>query len=289
MGLFTIFEIFSNFGQYLGIIGSINVTWPSALSWVGNYLHFLRIDFTQSINLPDIRLPSLDWRAQYIILTDVLPLGLAILLLVFFKSVRVVIWYCALLASIGILFAGLVLTFIQLGPFSSLQGLSQVLCIVGGCFLIVCFLGYFFYRILTSYRTRVHPKATDAEDAMSLTQESSSNEGIKGNSSEKIDVKAIQKKDRYSKKSFWIQTRNFTLGALLIVLGLLIADVYPSSTLQSIFHYYYLIEDTFSTVSATVGWIMVGFGIALLYNWMMGHFAIVGQIFIIVIPFPSIS
>jgi hypothetical protein len=41
MGILTIFEILSNFSQFLGIIGSVKVKWPDSLSWVGNYVRDL--------------------------------------------------------------------------------------------------------------------------------------------------------------------------------------------------------------------------------------------------------
>ncbi|KAJ1515449.1 hypothetical protein HMI54_001360 [Coelomomyces lativittatus] len=274
MGLFTIVEIFSNFSQYLGIIGSIDVVWPESLKWIGDYLHFLRVDFTQTINLPNINLPSLDFRAQHIILINAFPLALAIILLVFFKSMRVVLWYCALLTSVGVLFTGLVLRFIPSGPFTSMTSISQLLCIVGGSCLVLCFLGFIFYRLITNYRHKIHPQqpSSSEDEELQLTKQNSKD--IESSSIHNLDIEAITLKDRISKKSFWIQTRNFTLGSLLLFFGLLIAGVFPSNVFGSVFHFYYLVEDAFYSVGATIGWIMVSFGLALIYNWTMGHFAI---------------
>ncbi|KNE62587.1 hypothetical protein AMAG_07789 [Allomyces macrogynus ATCC 38327] len=281
MGGFAIFEILSNFVQYIGIVGSVKVSWPSELAWVGNYLRYLRIDFT--VPLPNVTIPPLDFRAQHIFLTNVVPLAFAALLLIFFKSLRIVLWCSALLFAIGLIFAGIVLLALPTSQFSSQVSIAQYLLIGGFLGLALLAAIYFAPRLYARYRKRkrqtIMPitesqelRATPVMEAWAADPDEDA--GDDGNddplASGALDVNRIKSKNRAGKKSFWRQTRNFVVGFGLTTFGLIITGAFKNGWLSSEFNYYSAFESALLSIGSPIGWVMFGFGVALLYNWLSG-------------------
>lgn len=234
MGVLTVLEIISGYAQNTGIISSVNITYPDSLLWVQQRLRVLRADFTQ---LPD--LPALDFRAQHILLTNALPLALAILLLILFKSVRVVLWYCSLLCSVGVAFSGLVLKFMPVGQISEESNIALIMIVLGFMCIFLSFLGFFLWRRI---REKVHPV------------------------------------EREYTKPFWIQARNFFVGSLLLFLGLVASNAFEMTLLAENLYYYSSFRNAVTVVGPIVGWIMVAGGISLLYNWFSGLFKATRQL-----------
>jgi len=68
---------------------------------------FKYIDFISA--LPGTTTAALDFRAQFVLIGEILPLFLAVTLIVLFKPLSVVIWYAALLISAAMLTVGIVI------------------------------------------------------------------------------------------------------------------------------------------------------------------------------------
>ncbi|KNE65727.1 hypothetical protein AMAG_09708 [Allomyces macrogynus ATCC 38327] len=282
MGGFALFEILSNFVQYIGIVGSVKVNWPSELAWVGNYLRYLRIDFT--VPLPNVTIPPLDFRAQHIFLTNVVPLAFAALLLIFFKSLRIVLWCSALLFAIGLIFAGIVLLALPTSQFSSQVSIAQYLLIGGFLGLALLAAIYFAPRLYARYRKRKRQAIMPVTDSQELRttavvqawaadpDEDGADDGNDDAlaTSGAVDVNRIKTKNRAGKKSFWRQTRNFVAGFGLTTFGLIITGAFRNGWLSSEFNFYSAFESALLSIGSPIGWVMFAFGVALLYNWLSG-------------------
>lgn len=212
----------------------------------------------------------MDYRAQHIILTNIIPLCITIILLVFFKTVAIVLWYSALLTAIGILATGFVLQFIPLpSEFSSQASIAQNLIIGGASAIGVLLLSYVINIVWVKYKlkmrfrvkptgeapTKKGPKMKTAKvigdendekvDEFEEDQFGSEESLLKENSvddmprvksnidEERPDMNAIVSDDKYKPKPLWKMFRNFTVSGVLIIFGFLTTKIIDISFLET--------------------------------------------------------
>ncbi|KAI9168208.1 hypothetical protein H9P43_007580 [Blastocladiella emersonii ATCC 22665] len=284
MGALNILEIVANFTQYIGVIGSIKITWPPGFEWIGNHLRFLRIDF--SIPLPNVSIPALDYRSQLILLTNALPLVIAIVLLIFFKSLPIVVWACLIIGGIGLIFAGIVLLALPTSQFSIQSSIAQYLLIGGICLelIIVTVHAVLWYqkRQRKLRANRVVPfsddEAVDEDEAveespkpaMGTVKRSSADDDDEEEEAPNVD--AIKTKDRAARKPFLQQLAYFLLGAVLTAIGIIVNSLVDTSRLREESSIYSVVDLWLKTLGSPLGWTSFAFGLAILYLWFTALF-----------------
>ncbi|KAH6594703.1 hypothetical protein BASA82_000699 [Batrachochytrium salamandrivorans] len=152
---------FIDYAQHLSIISSINIPWPNQLAPVVSAIRYVRIDFATRIG--SLSLPPLDFRAQFLLLVDILPLVIAFLLLAVFQPFHVILWYILLLASIGAIIGGsLLLAVPSAATWYDIPAFTTPLLLAMGCIVFTACVGAYLY---TYYRKRhirklikVHPE-----------------------------------------------------------------------------------------------------------------------------------
>ncbi|KAJ1332796.1 hypothetical protein BSLG_008425 [Batrachochytrium salamandrivorans] len=133
---------------------------------IGNFIdyaqiRYVRIDFATRIG--SLSLPPLDFRAQFLLLVDILPLVIAFLLLAVFQPFHVILWYILLLASIGAIIGGsLLLAVPSAATWYDIPAFTTPLLLAMGCIVFTACVGAYLY---TYYRKRhirklikVHPE-----------------------------------------------------------------------------------------------------------------------------------
>merc|ERR1712054_398550 len=92
--------------QFLGLIGSMDVNFPiqfeASMSWVDSFS--LNMEALEKMNFP-----KLDVRWQFMAYACLFPLGLTLIMLLFFNPASVVAWYFSFLFSIAMLGAAFAL------------------------------------------------------------------------------------------------------------------------------------------------------------------------------------
>ncbi|RKP17629.1 hypothetical protein ROZALSC1DRAFT_30593 [Rozella allomycis CSF55] len=265
-------NVFPSFQQnmYVGIVASVRITWPESWKSVLQYASYLRLNFLSQFS--ELKIPQVDVRAQHIFLANVFPLVLAILLLIFFKSPKVVVWYVSLLASIGLLLVGLVSKFIgnsdaNVIPTSS--ALSDIFLITGGVMaglMILIFLGNYLLE-----RRRKMKQVSPAREDDSKSDESSDDSSKPESEHELRESKANLEQFaylHYKSKSFWVMFRNLVLSVILIFIGIICLswlDLTKYTTLSFI----NIAQKALVLIGAPLGGPLIGFGSLLLINFML--------------------
>ena len=130
-----IVEILLTFFQYFALTNAVDVEFPSVWSVPTDWLNWAALNL--KLDIP--WLPRTDFRGHFLMITVGLPLLLAVLMLIIFKSFLVAIWYCMLLFSITLLGTGALAKFL---PSSGLTRIAPAdfLLILGGSLLAFCLL-----------------------------------------------------------------------------------------------------------------------------------------------------
>ncbi|TPX43658.1 hypothetical protein SeLEV6574_g04923 [Synchytrium endobioticum] len=270
MGALEIFQIVVNFAQHLSIITSFNISWPAQwtgiLAVVRNMQLDLSVRFTQYV-------PAIDFRAQFIILTYLTPLLITSIMLIFFKTPQVVVWYGLLLGCLGALATGIALKFIPSTQFSVQTAISTDLMIAGGAgagFLLLVALIVLFAKRQYKKRRRAKicaaadptqaPTAADILNARSVSTVAMSNE-IKPN------LKLLASGSKYKIKPWWKILRNVIIAGTLLYGGLLLVGTTSNPYTDT-----YVSPVKAQAIGIAFGSILITFGSLLSYNVISGCF-----------------
>ncbi|KAI9218193.1 hypothetical protein BC828DRAFT_407818 [Blastocladiella britannica] len=265
MGALALLEIGSNFIQYVGVIGSVKIQWPSGFEYIGNYLRYLRIDFTSQ--LPNVNIPTLDFRSQLVLYSNALPLFVAILLLIFFKSVPVVLTACVIIGGIGLIVSGIVLLSLPTTQFSVQSNVAQYLIIGGAGAEILVATGYLVRRYLARRR---------ANKVVPITGSPTSDAGApmmnQGDNGSEVNVEAIKTRDRYGRRPHLLQLRDFCIGAVLTFLGLIITGCANTTSWNAASTTWYNFVLIMKSLGFVIGWVFFAFGLAFDYIFLSNVF-----------------
>ena len=97
---------------------------------------------------------SVSYRAQHIVLVNLLPLIIAIMLLAIFQPLYVIVWYVLLLLGIGAALAGVVLKILKSSLWSAQSGYADVLMGAGFGLLGLLLIIYGSLRYRKYYRKK---------------------------------------------------------------------------------------------------------------------------------------
>lgn len=108
MGVREKIEILITYLQYLGLIFTINVQWPSQLDVTLGF--FSRFFLNLGLNLPFV--PSFEFRTYFTIIVVLVPLVFTLSMLLIFKPLLTMIWYAAFLLGVGFVLIGAIPTYL---------------------------------------------------------------------------------------------------------------------------------------------------------------------------------
>ncbi|KAI8930241.1 hypothetical protein BC831DRAFT_439767 [Entophlyctis helioformis] len=152
-------SIFINYFQNLSIITSVNIQWPTELQPLVSAMRYIRIDLATRIG--DWSLPPLDFRGQYIVLVDILPLVVAFMLLAFFQPLYVILWYLILLASMAsIICGGLLIVFPSTSAWYSFPSEAPAILVGVGCTVLALAVATYMTQLYIKRRMWYKRRAT---------------------------------------------------------------------------------------------------------------------------------
>ncbi|KAL7749128.1 hypothetical protein RI367_005533 [Sorochytrium milnesiophthora] len=300
MSSLSAFQTVSNFGQYLGSLGSVNIDWPP------QFMRYLKLDFTQTLH----GIPQLDFRAQHIMLVDGLPIALALIMLVMFKDIKIVLWYSCMLCGLGLVITGFALQNIKTSQISQQQALGQYLLIGGGVGLALMLFIFLLYRlklhrdrkkrmkrvfpfplpartlqkrasavgIMNNSEASSRASSVHSEDVSSVQAEAAfdgnddNDDGSLNDSNADLNKIKNAVKQQYAPKSFVKQSRNLSLGILLIIVGLILSGTIASPLFTDEAYADPTFKAFVQGFGIPIGWTMFSCGLYLTYNWAAGQF-----------------
>ncbi len=253
MGLLNIFEIISMNLQFIGILASIQNIWPD---WKFiKYLAYLNLDL--NINIPQI--PRVDFRMQFIMLAYVLPLVITVMLLLSFKPMKVVIWYCCLLCSSALLTIGSLFYFLPQRNSNDTKESGLNLVKYGAIALGVLLLAFLFQRWKddNDRRERLRVAPDDYVDEEDVSE---------------FDLNWLKKNKTGIAKSFATQCRNSIIAFFLLYIGGVSSQLFTLSFLNQFFFYYVDFVTAIQEIPQIMGIIIFAVGLLFSYNWFSNLF-----------------
>nr|KAJ3418988.1 hypothetical protein HK105_007555 [Polyrhizophydium stewartii] len=123
--------------------------------------------------MSSLSLPPLDFRAQLLLLVDVLPLAVAVILLMFFQPIYIILWYLLLLASMAAIICGaLLMSLPTTSIWYSIPPLAPVLLLVCGCVVFAAMVWlYWFTNQRKRNKRRRHGRASSVHPTKSQDEE----------------------------------------------------------------------------------------------------------------------
>lgn len=290
-----VLKILFDYFQFLSLTSNVKINWPS--SWQGplNVIRVWQVSFTKTLAaLPNF--PALDFRAQSVILVDILPFLCAIVLLATFRSLSSILWYFLLLASLAAFIAGVL--FRTLSSTSNLLSINNaqfgnaLMGASAGLFgtLIVIFLIIRFIRkrriemIIKNPHAFNKPVKSGNQNKVMDSSVLNSDEVLEAameNEGSVVDFNKIQKESRYKMHHWTYLLRSAIISGSLLYLGVSLTNILQENNvirpnMHNGYAYGSMSQWNFNGISGIVGIVLFVLGVILSIKFLVG-FSLAGR------------
>ena len=188
-----------------------------------------------------------------------MPLTITIMLLLSFKPISAVLWYCVLLCSAALLTIGSLFYLLPQRGNSNTHTTGLTLIQIGGITVVILLLIFGFQK---------WKKDNDRRERLRVAPE----ELLDSEDVSEFNLKWLKNKKFGITKSFAVQSRNSIIAFFLIYIGGISANLFSFSFLEQYFYYYsYWVKDI-QNIPEIFGAIIFTIGIVFTYNWFSNLF-----------------